>query len=303
MSSYHEPVMPAEVLEGLRINPDGIYVDATFGGGGHARLMLERLGPAGRLIAFDQDEDARQNTIADQRFELVTQNFRHLKRFLRWHRALPVDGILADLGISSYQIDTPERGFSIRYDAPLDMRMNEQGLITAADIVNSRSAEELQLIFQEFGEVTNARTLARAIVNARQVDPILSTGRLLEVVAPFVKGRENKYLAQVFQALRIAVNDEIQALKEFLEQAAEVLKPGGRLLVISYHSLEDRLVKNFIRRGGFGRESVKDFYGNPIRPLRELNKKPLLPGTEEIERNPRSRSAKLRIAEKIENDA
>ncbi len=303
MSSYHEPVMPVEVLEGLRISPGGIYVDATFGGGGHARLILEQLGPAGRLIAFDQDADARQNAIADKRFELVTQNFRHLKRFLRWHRALPADGILADLGISSYQIDTPERGFSIRYDAPLDMRMNEKGTLTAADIVNTRSAEDLQLIFQEFGEVSNARTLARAIVTARQVDPILSTARLLEVVAPFIKGREKKYLAQVFQALRIAVNDEIQALKEFLEQTAGVLKPGGRLVVISYHSLEDRLVKNFIRRGGFGRETVKDFYGHPIRPLRELNKKPLLPGADEIERNPRSRSAKLRIAEKIENDA
>jgi len=303
MSSYHEPVMPDEVLEGLRISPDGIYVDATFGGGGHARLILEQLGPAGRLIAFDQDADARQNTIADKRFELVTQNFRHLKRFLRWHRALPADGILADLGISSYQIDTPERGFSIRYDAPLDMRMNEKGSVTAADIVNTRSAEELQLIFQEFGEVSNARTLARAIVTARQVDPILSTGRLLEVVAPFVKGREKKYLAQVFQALRIAVNDEIQALKEFLEQTAGVLKPGGRLVVISYHSLEDRLVKNFIRKGGFGREAVKDFYGNPIRSLRELNKKPLLPGADEIERNPRSRSARMRIAEKTVKDA
>ncbi len=303
MSSYHEPVMPDEVLEGLRISPDGIYVDATFGGGGHARLIMEQLGPAGRLIAFDQDADARQNTIADKRFELVTQNFRHLKRFLRWHRALPADGILADLGISSYQIDTPERGFSIRYDAPLDMRMNEKGSVTAADIVNTRSAEELQLIFQEFGEVSNARTLARAIVTARQVDPILSTARLLEVVAPFVKGREKKYLAQVFQALRIAVNDEIQALKEFLEQTAGVLKPGGRLVVISYHSLEDRLVKNFIRKGGFGREAVKDFYGNPIRPLRELNKKPLLPGADEIERNPRSRSARMRIAEKTVKDA
>ncbi len=303
MSSYHEPVMPDEVLEGLRISPDGIYVDATFGGGGHARLILEQLGPAGRLIAFDQDADARQNTIADKRFELVTQNFRHLKRFLRWHRALPADGILADLGISSYQIDTPERGFSIRYDAPLDMRMNEKGSVTAADIVNTRSAEELQLIFQEFGEVSNARTLARAIVTARQVDPILSTGRLLEVVAPFVKGREKKYLAQVFQALRIAVNDEIQALKEFLEQTAGVLKPGGRIVVISYHSLEDHLVKNFIRKGGFGREAVKDFYGNPIRPLRELNKKPLLPGADEIERNPRSRSARMRIAEKTVKDA
>lgn len=303
MSSYHEPVMPVEVLEGLRVSPDGIYVDATFGGGGHTRLIMEQLGPEGRLIAFDQDADALQNAIADKRFELVNQNFRHLNRFLRWHRALPVDGILADLGISSYQINTPERGFSIRYDAPLDMRMNEKGRLTAADIVNTRSADELQLIFQEFGEVINARTLAQAIVTTRQVDPILSTGRLLEVVAPFIKGRKNKYLAQVFQALRIAVNDEIQALKDFLEQAAEVLKPGGRLVVISYHSLEDRLVKNFIRKGGFGRETIKDFYGNPLRPFREVNKKPLLPRAEEIERNPRSRSARLRIAEKISKDA
>jgi len=303
VSSYHEPVMPVEVLEGLRVSPDGIYVDATFGGGGHTRLIMEQLGPEGRLIAFDQDADALQNAIADKRFELVNQNFRHLNRFLRWHRALPVDGILADLGISSYQINTPERGFSIRYDAPLDMRMNEKGRLTAADIVNTRSADELQLIFQEFGEVINARTLAQAIVTTRQVDPILSTGRLLEVVAPFIKGRKNKYLAQVFQALRIAVNDEIQALKDFLEQAAEVLKPGGRLVVISYHSLEDRLVKNFIRKGGFGRETIKDFYGNPLRPFREVNKKPLLPRAEEIERNPRSRSARLRIAEKISKDA
>ncbi len=302
MSRYHEPVMPAEALEGLNIRPEGTYVDATFGGGGHAELILNRLGPSGRLIAFDQDLDARKNILGSKRFELVTQNFRHLKRFLRWHEALPVDGILADLGISSYQIDTPERGFSIRYDAALDMRMNKKGPLTAADIVNTRSASELQLIFQEYGEVPNARTLSQAIVTARQMDPILTTGRLLDVIAPFVKGKENKYLAQVFQALRIAVNDEINALKDFLIQAAEVLRPGGRLVVISYHSLEDRLVKNFIRKGGFASEAVKDFYGNPIRPLREVNKKPILPGEEEIARNPRARSAKLRIAEKTNDD-
>jgi 16S rRNA (cytosine1402-N4)-methyltransferase len=273
-------------------------VDATYGGGGHARGILERLDKNGRLIGFDQDLDARQNAINDKRFELVTQNFKYLKRFLRWHKALPVDGILADLGVSSYQFDTAGRGFSIRHNAPLDMRMNHRGRLTAADLVNTYSADQLQWVFQEYGEVTNAKTLAKGIVRAREQERVQTTGRLLQVIDPYVKGKRNKYLAQVFQALRIEVNGEIKALQQFLVQAAEVLKSGGRLVVISYHSLEDRLVKNYFKRGGFGEDLVKDFYGNPIKPFKEVNKKPIVPAEAEIARNPRARSAKMRIAEK-----
>lgn len=299
MSQYHQPVMLAEVIEALRIQPDGVYVDTTYGGGGHAREILKRLGDQGRLIGFDQDLDAQQNAIIDQRFELVTQNFKYLKRFLRWHKAIPVDGILADLGVSSYQFDTAGRGFSIRHDAPLDMRMNNRGRFSAADLVHTYSARELQLVFQEYGEVQNAKTLAKAIVSAREHSKIDTTGRLLQVIDPYVKGKRNKYLAQVFQALRIEVNGEIEALKQFLQQTAEVLKTGARLVVISYHSLEDRQVKNYLKRGGFGAEVVKDFYGNPVRPFKEVNRQLITPGEEELAVNPRARSAKMRIAEKI----
>lgn len=298
MSQYHQPVMLAQVIEALQIRAGSVYVDATYGGGGHARQIIERLGETGRLIAFDQDLDARQNAINDKRFELVTQNFKYLKRFLRWHKAIPVHGILADLGVSSFQFDTAERGFSIRHDAPLDMRMNHLGQFTAADLINTYSAAQLQLVFQEYGEVPNAKTLAKGIVNAREQDRIDTTGRLLQVVDPYVKGKPNKYLAQVFQSLRIEVNGEIEALKQFLRQAADVLNDGGRLVVISYHSLEDRLVKNYMKRGGFGNEQVKDFYGKPVNPLQEVFKKPLTPGRAEVAANPRARSAKMRVAEK-----
>lgn len=290
-------------MRALQILPGGIYVDATYGGGGHAKRILDLLGPQGRLIAFDRDEDALQNRIEDERLTLIPHNFRYLKRYLRLEGYRRVDGILADLGVSSFQLDTPERGFSYRFQAGLDMRMDRNLERTAADILNRETAAQLQEIFGRYGEVRNARSLARAIVEARRVNDIRTVQRFLEVIGPWVRGDRHRYLSQVFQALRIAVNDEMGALRDFLHDAAEVLRPGGRLVIISYHSLEDRMVKHFMKTGSVTGVPEKDFYGRVIRPLKMLSKKPVLPSAEEIAQNPRARSAKMRFAEKIETTA
>jgi 16S rRNA (cytosine1402-N4)-methyltransferase len=295
---YHNPVMLSECIEGLCIKPNGIYVDLTFGGSGHSREIIQHLDKDGRLIAFDQDEDTLENTINDSRFTLVTQNFRYMKNFLRFFKAMPVDGILADLGISSHHIDDPDRGFATRFDGPLDMRMNRSQSLTAAEIVNTYSEDKLRHIFTYYGEVSNARQLASAIVTARHT-PIKTVEKFKSVINPLVpKKIVHKYLAQVFQALRIEVNDELGALQAVLKQIPEVLNTGGRLVVISYHSLEDRLVKNFIRSGNVEGEIIKDFFGNKITTLEAVNHKAIIPTQEELQRNPRSRSAKLRIATK-----
>lgn len=300
-STYHEPVMLSECLDGLNIRPDGIYVDVTFGGGGHSRAILEKL-TTGRLLVFDQDPDAVANAEQwkdDPRFTFIAANFRHIKRYLKLHKAEKVDGILADLGVSSHQINTPERGFSTRFQADLDMRMNPNNEKTAREVLNVRSAAELQSILGRYGEVTNARTAAEAIFSARHNAPIETVDDLKGILMRYApKHRENKYFAQVFQALRIEVNDEMKVLEEFLMQVPEVLNPGGRLVVMSYHSLEDRPVKNFIQKGKFDGEVEKDFYGNEIKPLKSITRKPVEATEEEVKRNPRARSAKLRIAEK-----
>ncbi|HUH17888.1 16S rRNA (cytosine(1402)-N(4))-methyltransferase RsmH [Albibacterium sp.] len=299
-NEYHVPVMLDECIEGLRINPDGIYVDVTFGGGGHSRAILARLSDRGKLYAFDQDPDAKRNVIPDSRFTLIQQNFRFLKNNLRLHGIEAVDGILADLGISSHQINERERGFSTRFDAQLDMRMDQVGELDAKEVVNSYPEEELHRIFGMYGEVQNAKTLARAITSARAQEPIVSIDQLkssISKVAP--RNKENKYFAQVFQALRIEVNKELEALEAFLQQSVSVLKPGARLVVMSYHSLEDRLVKNYMLKGKFRGDVDKDFYGNEIKPFKIVSKKVVVASVEEIERNNRARSAKLRIAERI----
>jgi 16S rRNA (cytosine1402-N4)-methyltransferase len=299
MSTYHRPVLLHESLEGLSIRPDGTYVDVTFGGGGHSRAILAKLGEKGKLIAFDQDEDAVANAIDDPRFILVRQNFRFLKNFLRLHNAIPVDGILADLGISSHQIDEPGRGFSTRFDGPLDMRMNRSANLDAEQLLNTYDERQLRNIFREFGDIENAGKLANTIVAAREISSIRSIAELKEAIAKCIpKGKEFQYLAKVFQALRIEINGEMEALKQLLLQSEEVLKPGGRMVVIAYHSLEDRLVKNFFRTGNFEGETEKDFYGNLLRPMEPVNRKPITPGEEELNENNRARSAKLRIAEK-----
>jgi len=303
MSSYHKPVLLKDCLEGLNIRANGTYVDVTFGGGGHAKAILEKLGENGKLFAFDQDEDAAANAPGDPRFTLVRQNFRYLRNFLKLYNAIPVDGILADLGVSSHQFDTAERGFSTRFEGPLDMRMDRNARRSAADVLNTAEEKELKNMFGFYGEVENAGRLAKTIVSARKEKPLRTIADLKEAIAPCVrKGKENQYLAQVFQALRIEVNAELDALKEMLEQAAEVLKPGGRLVVISYHSLEDRLVKHFMQKGKFGGDAEKDFYGNLLRPLEPVNKKPILPQEDEIQENNRARSAKLRIAQKPDKE-
>ncbi len=304
-TDYHNPVLLADCLDGLNVQPNGTYVDVTFGGGGHSRAILDRLGPGGRLLAFDQDPDARAEaaTFQDKRLTFVAANFRNLKRYLRLYGFREVNGILADLGISSHQIDTPERGFSTRYDARLDMRMNQQADRTAADIINGADAETLHKILGMYGEITNARTAANAIDSARANRPILTVNDLKAVLQRYApRGKENKYFAQVFQALRIEVNEELAVLEEFLTQVPEVLAPGGRLVVMAYHSLEDRLVKNFIGKGKFSGEVEKDLFGNEIKPLRALTRKPIEATDDEIARNPRARSAKLRIAEKVASD-
>lgn len=296
---YHVPVMLAEAVDALNIKADGVYVDCTFGGGGHSRAILSRLDENGRLVVFDQDEEARQNLPDDARVLYVPQNFRHLQRFLRLYDIPAVDGILADLGVSSHQFDEAGRGFSIRFDAALDMRMDTRQSLTAADIVRTYSESQLHRMFERYGEVTNAKTLARSIVAQRQLRPMATISQFKDAVKNEVKGNPHKYFAQVFQALRMEVNDETGALEDMLRQAEAVLKPGGRIAVISFHSIEDRLVKNFFRYGSFEEPSSGDLYGNrPQSQLQVITKKPVVPTESELRSNPRSRSAKLRIAQK-----
>ena len=297
---YHRPVLLNESIEALNIKPNGIYVDVTFGGGGHSRKILEKLGAGGKLVAFDQDADARANLPEDARIIFVQHNFRELKKFLRLHGIRKVDGVLGDLGVSSHQFNEAERGFSYRFDAELDMRMNQGSDTTAQTILNSYTAVELQQIFGEYGEVRNAKTLAQSILAEREMKPIKTIGDFLAILDPCVRGKRNKYLSQVFQALRIEVNDEVAALKDLLTQSLEILDISGRLVIISYHSLEDRLTKNFIKKGNFEGQFIKDFYGNIYRPFKEISKKAIEPSPEEIKINPRARSAKMRIAEKVE---
>jgi len=299
MNSYHTPVMLEECIEGLNIRPEGTYVDVTFGGGGHSRAILAKLGAGGRLLAFDQDADAQRNRINDDRFEFIDQNFRYLKNFCRLNHAIPVDGILADLGVSSYQFDQADRGFSIRFDADLDMRMNQSDSLSAQQVINTYSEADLHRIFGIYGEIQNAKSLAKTIVTSRLSAPINSVADLKNAIVNLIpRGKENKYLAQVFQALRIEVNQELEALKEFLSQSAEVLVSGGRLVVMSYHSLEDRLVKNFIAKGKFSGEVEKDFYGNDQKPFDAVSRGAITASEDEIKNNNRARSAKLRIAVK-----
>jgi len=296
---YHQPALLHECIEGLSINPSGIYADLTFGGGGHSAVILEKLNKKGMLLAFDQDEDSISNIPEDERFTLINQNFRFMKNFLRLYNAIPIDGILADLGISSHQIDTPERGFATRFEGPLDMRMNRNQGITAAQLINTYSEEKLLSIFRLYGEIDNAKQLVNRIIAARN-STIETISEFKEIIKPCTpRQTENKYLAQVFQALRIEVNDEMGALKTMLKQTVDVLKPGGRLVIISYHSLEDRLVKNFLRSGNFEGTLEKDFFGNIITPFKSITRKPIMPKDEELAINPRARSAKLRIAQKI----
>ncbi|MDB5063144.1 MAG: rRNA ((1402)-N(4))-methyltransferase [Mucilaginibacter sp.] len=299
MSNYHTPVMLQECIEGLAIKPNGTYVDVTFGGGGHSREIMKHLGSDGRLLAFDQDVDAQQNVIEDDRFTFIDQNFRYLKNFTRLHNAIPVDGILADLGVSSYQFDQAERGFSTRFDAELDMRMNQLSDLSAKEVVNNYSEADLHRIFGMYGEIQNAKSLAKTIVTARLNGPIITIADLKNAISNLIpRGKENKYLAQVFQALRIEVNQELEALKDFLLQTADVLAVGGRLVIMSYHSLEDRLVKNFIAKGKFSGELEKDIYGNDNRPFDSVSRGAITATDEEISNNNRARSAKLRIAVK-----
>jgi len=296
---YHKSVLLTESIEALAIKAGGVYVDATYGGGGHSRAILEKL-EGGRLIGFDQDTEALNNRIDDPRLVMVNNNFRFLRNFLKLHQAVPVDGILADLGVSSHQFDQPERGFSTRFEGSLDMRMDQKKRQTAADIINQYSEENLAGLFYNYGEIRNSRKLAARIIEARKANKITTTTALKELITPFAeRGKEFKYQAQVFQALRIEVNQEMEALGDFLKQASQVLKPGGRLVVISYHSLEDKLVKNFFRSGNLEGEIKKDFYGNLLAPLRVITRKAIVPTEPELDENNRSRSAKLRVAEKI----
>lgn len=304
-NAYHDPVLLHETIEGLDVRPDGVYVDVTFGGGGHSRRILSRLGEKGRLIAFDRDPDAARGAKEDPdfkddvRFTLVGENFRYIKNHLRFQHAVPVDGILADLGVSSHQFDTPQRGFSIRTDGPLDMRMEQEGGLTAAVVLNTYPQERLADIFYRYGEIPVARKLAFEVEKARAREEFAHTAQAAGFFKAFApRGRENKFLAMVFQALRIEVNGEMENLQEFLRQSLEVLAPGGRLAVISYHSLEDRMVKNFMRSGNLQGEIEKDFYGNNLSPFEMITRKAVVPGEDEIARNPRSRSAKLRVARK-----
>ncbi|MEN9960143.1 MAG: rRNA ((1402)-N(4))-methyltransferase [Bacteroidota bacterium] len=301
-NTYHTSVMLPECMNGLDIDPAGTYVDVTFGGGGHSKAILAKLGPEGRLFSFDQDPDAWEQAeqIDDARLTLITANFRYLEKYLRLHRVKQVDGILADFGVSSFQLDAPERGFSIRFDGPLDMRMGPSASMTAAALLNSYSAEDLQRILGMYGEVKNARTLAQAIIQARTRKPLETTQELKEILNKLApKHREFKYFAQVFQAIRIEVNQELAVIEEFLEQAPALLKPEGRLVIMSFHSLEDRLVKNFIKAGNVQGKEDKDLFGVVHRPLESMIRKPITASEEELKLNPRSRSAKLRIASKL----
>ena len=296
---YHNPVLLQASVDGLNIKPDGIYVDVTFGGGGHSKEILKRLGPNGKLFALDQDEDALANALPDERFTLINENFRFVKRFLRFYGVKSVDGILADLGVSSHQFDVPERGFSTRFDAELDMRMSQKNDLNAYRVVNEYDDVNLKRVFLDYGELKNAPALARTIIEAREEQPIKTTDELKEVLARYLPERvRNKILAQIYQAIRIEVNQEMDVLKEFLEQSLEILNPGGRLSVISYHSLEDRLVKRFMKNGMFEGEPERDFFGNFSVPFKTVGKL-IVPDNAEIKENNRARSAKLRIAEKI----
>ena len=296
---YHIPALLEECMQGLEIKPSGNYVDVTFGGGGHSREILKRLGAEGHLYSFDQDEDAQRNIVDDSRFTFVYSNFKYLKNFMHYHGVEGVDGILADLGVSFHHFDDSERGFSFRFDAPLDMRMNKKARFTAADILATYDDRKLAQLFSLYGELRNAHRIAAAIVAKRDKGGVKTTGQLLEVVTPFInRKQEKKELAQLFQALRIEVNNEMDSLRSMLQQASEMLNPGGRLVVITYHSLEDRIVKNFIKTGNVEGVVEKDFFGRVNAPLRAVNNKVIVPTDEEVERNPRARSAKLRIAEK-----
>jgi 16S rRNA (cytosine1402-N4)-methyltransferase len=296
---YHQPVMLNETIEGLAIRPGGIYVDVTYGGGGHSAVILEKLA-GGRLIAFDQDLDAMANKIDDQRLTLINHNFRFLKNFLKYHDAMPVDGILADLGVSSHQFDVADRGFSLRFPGKLDLRMNRQQGKTAQHVLNEYPLDDLVKIFREYGELNNAWAIGNAIVKARETKPLVRFEDIQAVLMRFAPvAKDIKFFAKILQALRIEINEELEALKEFLTQAAGVLKPGGRLVVMSYHSLEDRLVKNFIKTGNFEGTVEQDFYGNVKSTFNVITRKPLVPQEKELELNSRSRSAKLRIAEKL----
>ena len=292
------PVLLEESITALDIREAGVYVDATFGGGGHSKAILKRLGKEGHLIGFDRDADAAKNTLNDPRFTFAHSNYKYLRQFLRLYGFKKVDGILADLGVSSHQLDVATRGFTFRQEADLDMRMNQQSEKTAAAIINQYKADELQQLFSDYGEVRNAKTLALRIVEERAKRMIKTSGQFIQTIEPLIRGNRNRYLAQVFQALRIEVNEEISSLKIFLKEAADVLRPGGRLVIISYHSLEDRLVKHFFKTGNFEGIPEKDFYGNILTPFKIITKKPLLPSLEEIKENPKSRSAKLRTVER-----
>lgn len=295
---YHNPVLLKETVDGLNIKPDGVYVDVTFGGGGHSKEILKRLGPNGKLFGFDQDEDALANALQDERFTLIHENFRYIKRFLRFHNVKSVDGILADLGVSSHQFDVPERGFSTRFDADLDMRMSKKNELDAYKVINEYDEANLRRVFLDYGELKVAPALAKTIIEAREKKPIATTDELKTILSRFLPEQfKNKILAQIYQAIRIEVNQEMDVLKEFLEQSLEILKPGGRLSVISYHSLEDRLVKRFMKNGMFEGEPERDFFGNFSVPFKTIGKL-IVPDDAEIKINNRARSAKLRIAEK-----
>ena len=296
---YHIPVLLHETIDGLVTDPGGTYVDCTFGGGGHSRAILERLNENGILVAFDQDDDARKNLPDDKRVIFIPQNFRHIQRFLRLHKITAVDGIMADLGVSSHQFDEGERGFSTRFDAALDMRMDRRQAVTAADVLKNFSESQLHKLFEQYGEVTNAKTLAKTIVQQRVIATVKTINELKQALQPVVKGNPQKYFAQVFQALRIEVNDELGALKDLLQQSINLLKPSGRVAIITFHSLEDRIVKNFFRAGTFAETETDDLYGNKSEnPLKLVNKKPITASAAELKQNSRSRSAKLRVAEK-----
>jgi len=299
MNKYHVPVLAKACIEGLNIKPNGIYVDTTFGGGGHSSLILNELNNEGKLLGFDQDLDAKQNIPNDKRFTFVHANFCEIKKFVRLYGFPKVDGILADLGVSSYQFDTAERGFSYRFDAKLDMRMNTENALNAAEILNSYSEENLVQIFSQYGEIRNSKTLAKAIVHQRTITRFHTISDLLNTLDGLIFGNDYKYYGQVFQALRIEVNKEMEVLETFLKEATDILLPGGRLVILTYHSGEDRMVKNFFKAGNIQGEHQKDFYGNINRPLEIITKKPVEPTPEEIELNSRARSARLRIAEKI----
>jgi 16S rRNA (cytosine1402-N4)-methyltransferase len=298
---YHIPVLLTETIDGLSINPNGIYVDCTFGGGGHSKAILEQLSAKGKLVAFDQDADAKNNLPNDERLVFVSHNFRHLQRFLRLEGITAVDGIMADLGVSSHQFDEAGRGFSIRYNAEMDMRMDQRQSLTAFDVVNTYGEQQLHKLFEQYGEVTNAKTLAKTIVQLRITASLKTIDGFKNALREIVKGNPNKYFAQVFQALRIEVNDELGALKEMLQQIPSLLKPGGRAAIITFHSLEDRLVKNFFRRGSFDEQPDENPFINTetVSELKIITKKPVVPSSEEMKQNPRSRSAKLRVAEKV----